>query len=181
MLDLTPDLLDVGEAVPAELSLYVPEGHQTLRPTMGLRKLDGCENAGEEGADSTPASRAGARYLALVWDLAAAAEEAKAAGHSGGKGPETGVGLGLDKPETVTGPWEYPPAAKLDRLLRHCRVPIGILTNREVVRLVYAPHGESSGHITFRLEAHDRQHRRPETSHASAPHPTTARRGPSTS
>ncbi|MFO0614240.1 MAG: DISARM system SNF2-like helicase DrmD [Polyangiaceae bacterium] len=40
---------------------------------------------------------------------------------------------------------DYPPSAKFDRLLRHCRVPIGLLTNREVVRLVYAPHGESSG------------------------------------
>jgi hypothetical protein len=31
-------------------------------------------------------------------------------------------------------------------------VPIGVLTNRDEVRLVYAPHGESSGHITFRVE-----------------------------
>jgi hypothetical protein len=31
-------------------------------------------------------------------------------------------------------------------------VPIGLLTNRREVRLVYAPHGESSGAITFRLD-----------------------------
>ena len=61
-------------------------------------------------------------------------------------------GLPLDKAESVTGTWDYPPAAKFDRLLRHVRVPIGLLTNRREVRLVYAPHGESSGSLTFRLD-----------------------------
>ncbi len=59
--------------------------------------------------------------------------------------------LPLDKPETQTGSWDYPPSAKFDRLLRHTRVPIGLLTNRRELRLIYAPHGESSGSITFRL------------------------------
>ena len=61
-------------------------------------------------------------------------------------------GLPLDKPETATGHWEYPPAAKFDRLLRHVRVPIGLLTNRRELRLIYAPHGESSGSLTFRID-----------------------------
>ena len=152
LLGLTPDLFDVGDALPEDLSLYVPEGRQLLRPTMGLRKLDakggsqgqdGHRDTGETGqpqpsVDATAASKAGERYVALVLDVAAAATE--------------GLGLDLDKPETVTGSWDYPAAAKFDRLLRHCRVPIGILTNHEVVRLVYAPHGESSGHITFRID-----------------------------
>ena len=60
-------------------------------------------------------------------------------------------GLDLDKPETQTGPWEYTPAAKFDRLLRACRVPIGLLTNHQVIRLIYAPHGEATGSITFSL------------------------------
>ena len=131
MLDLTPDLFDDDEKLPEDLSLYVPEGRQTIRPTMGLRRLDPGEPEAED-ADSTPASRAGSRYVMLIWDL-----------------PD---GLDLDKAETTTGSWEYPPNAKFDRLLRHCRVPIGLLTNRRVVRLVYAPHGESSGSITFRLD-----------------------------
>ena len=139
VLGLTPDLFDHGDDLPDELLLYVPEGRQTVRPTFGLRKLDAPIETEGASDDSTPASRAGSRYVALVWDLAGAA------------GPD-GIGLDLDKPETKTGPWDYPPAAKLDRLLRHCRVPIGLLTNREVVRLVYAPHGESSGHITFRID-----------------------------
>jgi hypothetical protein len=134
MLGLTSDLFDSGEALPADLSLYVSEGRQTLCPTLALRKRD--TGRSEEGSGlaeaETPASRAGAGYVMLVLEL-----------------PD---GLPLDKPETVTGLWEYPPAAKFDRLLRHVRVPIGLLTNRRELRLIYAPHGESSGSLTFRLD-----------------------------
>lgn len=131
LLGLTPELFDVGDAIPEELSLYVPEGRQTLRPTMALKKQGEVE-AKADGTEGTPASRAGSRYDMLVWDL-----------------PK---GLDLDKPETTTGTWDYPPSSKFDRLLRHCRVPIGLLTNRDAVRLIYAPYGESSGAITFRLD-----------------------------
>lgn len=131
VFDLTPELFDGEDELPEELSLWVPEGHQLLRPTMGLRHLD----AGEltEGLEevSSPATKVGERYVMLVWDL-----------------PE---GLPLDKPETKTGGWHYPPTAKFERLLRHCRVPIGLITNRREFRLTYAPHGESSGSITFRI------------------------------
>lgn len=71
-------------------------------------------------------------HIALVWDV-----------------PHD---LPLDRPEDITGPWLYPPNAKFERLLRHAKVPIGILTNRREFRLVYAPAGESSGTITFRVE-----------------------------
>src|SRR5207237_6341006 len=70
--------------------------------------------------------------IALLWDL-----------------PEPG--LPLDERETTTGPWDYPPSAKFDRLLRHAGVPIGLLTNRTHVRLIYAPHGASTGAMTFRI------------------------------
>lgn len=152
LLGLTPDLFDARDLLPDDLSLYVAEGRQTLRPTLALRKLDvvGPSDAGEgvdDATESTPASRAGSKYVAFVWDLDAATKDA-----SGTSERATNGFIDLDKPETVTGTWDYPPAAKFDRLLRHCRVPIGILTNRQVVRVVYAPHGESSGHITFRID-----------------------------
>jgi hypothetical protein len=182
LLGWTPDLYDRGEALPANLSRYIAEGHQTIRPTLALRKVGGdeatpaagvaavsseTEDVAADGADDeddgdatesddegddesdgatarptgrsltaipdieTPESLAGKPYVALVWELPA--------------------GLSLDKPETVTGDWRYPPASKFDRLLRACRVPIGVLTNGEVMRLVYAPHGEASGSITFDL------------------------------
>ncbi len=141
LLGLGPDRFDGPEALPPELCLVVPEGRQTIRPTLALKKLEAEEATKDDLAESTASSRAGQRYLALVWDVAAAADDERAA-----------IGLDLDRAETVTGPWEYPASAKLDRLLRHCRVPIGILTNRQVVRLVYAPRGESSGHLSFRLD-----------------------------
>lgn len=60
-------------------------------------------------------------------------------------------GLDMDSPEATTGPWHYPPAAKLDRLLRHARIPIGLLSNGAAIRLIYAPLGEASGSLTFRV------------------------------
>jgi hypothetical protein len=60
-------------------------------------------------------------------------------------------GLDLDDAETVTGPWDYAPTHKLDRMLRGLRVPVGVVSNGEAIRLMVAPHGESTGHLTFRI------------------------------
>ncbi len=49
--------------------------------------------------------------------------------------------------------WRASPQAKFERLLRETKIPIGVLTNRRAIRLVYAPSGESSGHITFPVDA----------------------------
>lgn len=133
MLGLTPDLFDAGDALPAALSLEVPEADQLLRPTLALKKQFEFEIP--EGTEVTEAAKAGAAYEMLLWDL----------------GEHDAAGLDLDAPEAVTGDWRYPPTAKFERLLRHVRVPLGLLTNREEIRLVYAPHGESTGHLTFRL------------------------------
>ncbi len=121
---------DAFEAPPDAVQLFVPEGRQTLRPTHGLKR--GPIPLESIPADASPAAHAAAPYIALVWDL-----------------PE---GLDFDAPETTTGSWEYPASAKFDRLLREARVSIGILTNRRALRLVYAPPGESSGSITFRID-----------------------------
>jgi hypothetical protein len=127
VLHLAPALYDRGDALPAELSLYVPEGKERLVPTLALRRKGEVEAV---AADASPAARAGAGYLMLVLDL---------------------PGVALDAPDSREGAWRYPPVAKLDRLLRACRVPVGLVTNREEIRLVYAPHGESSGVMTFRI------------------------------
>ena len=130
---LGADLFDDAENIPKPLRLYVSEGRQELRPTLALKRKKGAQELPKEEADLTAAARAGRDYLALVWDVPAE--------------------LDLDKPETFTGPWEYPAQAKFDRLLRECRVPIGILTNGRELRLTYAPHGESSGWLSFRIDA----------------------------
>lgn len=49
--------------------------------------------------------------------------------------------------------WSASPQAKLERLLREVKVPTGLLCNGDALRLVYAPSGESSGHLTFPVAA----------------------------
>ncbi|MGB3193072.1 MAG: DNA methyltransferase [Limnoraphis sp.] len=65
-------------------------------------------------------------------------------------------GLPLDDidPETATGQgWKATLQAKFERLLRETQIPIGLLSNGLDIRLVYAPRGESSGHLTFPVQA----------------------------
>lgn len=70
-------------------------------------------------------------------------------------------GLPLDARETVTGGWDASPSVKLDRLLRHAGVSIGLLSNGTHLRLMYAPHGASSGSLTFPLGAMAKAEGRP--------------------
>jgi len=64
---------------------------------------------------------------------------------------QTEMGIGLD--DKLTQGWEATPQQKFERLLRGSKVPVGLLTNGKELRLVYAPEGESSGHLTFPLAA----------------------------
>jgi hypothetical protein len=66
------------------------------------------------------------------------------------------LGIDLDEvPETDDKGhrWQASPQARFERLLRGTKVPIGLLTNGTHLRLVYAPHGETSGHLTFPVRA----------------------------
>lgn len=49
--------------------------------------------------------------------------------------------------------WHASPQARFERLLRETEVPIGLLCNGTHLRLVYAPRGESSGSVTFPVQA----------------------------
>jgi hypothetical protein len=60
-------------------------------------------------------------------------------------------GTDLDVPLPHSG-WQASPEARMERLLRETAVPIGILWTETALRLVYAPRGESSGHLTFRVK-----------------------------
>ncbi|MCY1062775.1 DNA methyltransferase [Nannocystis sp. SCPEA4] len=62
-----------------------------------------------------------------------------------------GTDLDAPAPESSHG-WDAPPQAKFERLLRETGVPIGLLHNGALLRLVYAPRGETSGHVSFPLE-----------------------------
>ena len=59
-------------------------------------------------------------------------------------------GASFDEPPAEeTKRWHASPQIRLERLLRETGVPIGILANGRFIRLVYAPRGESSGHVTW--------------------------------
>lgn len=45
--------------------------------------------------------------------------------------------------------WSASSTQRMERLLRETRVPIGLLTNGTQIRVIFAPHGENSGNITF--------------------------------
>ncbi len=60
-------------------------------------------------------------------------------------------GTDLDRAEGDRG-WRASPHARLERLLRETGVAIGLLSTGGSLRLVYAPRGESSGHLTFRFD-----------------------------
>jgi hypothetical protein len=49
--------------------------------------------------------------------------------------------------------WSASEARRFERLMRDTRVPIGLLSNHVAIRLIYAPHGENSGSLTFPVGA----------------------------
>lgn len=63
-------------------------------------------------------------------------------------------GTDMDAPtSTYARGWQASPARKLERLLRETRVPIGLISNGTLLRLVYAPRGENAGSLTFPVYA----------------------------
>ena len=60
-------------------------------------------------------------------------------------------GCELDNPPEEAGGWNATRHARFERLLRETGISIGLLCTDEFIRLIYAPKGESSGHITFQF------------------------------
>jgi hypothetical protein len=56
---------------------------------------------------------------------------------------------GLDRQDRQAGRWKASPTTKLERLLRETGNPLGLVANGEVFRLVHAPAGLNTGHITW--------------------------------
>ncbi len=139
-----PGMLIDRDALP---TFHAPESRQEVRPSFGVARTppattdDPFAEFGPPPGTSPPAGADAAAanpVLALVWDLADDAPDAP--------------GLDLDAPEEATGPWRYPPTAKLERLLRHTGIPVGFLSNGRHLRVVYAPRGETTSHLTFRMD-----------------------------
>lgn len=65
-----------------------------------------------------------------------------------------GLPLDEDDPAAATGQgWKASFQAKFERLLRETGIATGLLVNGTEMRLVYAPSGESSGYLTFPVQA----------------------------
>jgi hypothetical protein len=63
-----------------------------------------------------------------------------------------GTDLDAHRSEDESG-WKASHSRRFERLLRETKVPIGLLSNGTHIRLIYAPHGENSGSITFPVAA----------------------------
>lgn len=123
-----------GPPLPDALCLPLPDYGETLRPTYAVYD----PMAADAG---TPA----AKPILLVQVLA--------------------PGTPLDKvpsdgDERARG-WSASPMARFERLLRATSVPAGLLLNGDVLRLVYAPRNETSGHLGFPIAELCTVHGRP--------------------
>ena len=58
-------------------------------------------------------------------------------------------GADFDQPPDDGAGWNASRHARFERLMRETDVPTGLLCTNEQIRLIHAPRGESSGHITF--------------------------------
>lgn len=115
----------------ASVEVVLPEYRDRLTPTYVVPDPDLARASA--GDDTT------SRHLLLVrvWPRGTALDETAAlSSHSG-----------------YAGGWHASPQARFERLLRETGVHVGILFNHTHIRLVYAPRGETAGHITFPIAA----------------------------
>ncbi len=109
---------------PEDLAARLPEYGETLRPTWVVR------GGPKQGSDAQP------EHLILVEELPWGTDFDKAA-------PQQ------EERKQTERRWHASPQSRFERLLRETGVAIGLLTSPGQIRLVYAPKGESSGHVTF--------------------------------
>lgn len=131
------EALHRGDALDENLVYYADEGREELRPCGAIVYPENTALQPQiDPAESTPAVEAGRQYMVLCGELELGTPFDKA---SGASAQDEG--------------WQYPPAAKFERLLRHCRVPIGLLSNGYEIRFIYAPHGEATASMTWNIDA----------------------------
>ena len=112
-----------GGPVPDSLEVTLTEYNETLRPSYAVPEFDKAPNGDR-------------KWLMLIQRVK--------------------LGLDLDDTPETDGKdhrWQASPQARFERLLRETQVPIGLLSNGTHLRLVYAPRGETSGHLTFPVQA----------------------------
>jgi hypothetical protein len=122
-----------GPKLPPQLIVALPNYEDRLSPTYAISPVGRGFSLANAPAAQGPslADRDTSAWLALVSVVA--------------------TDIDLDRPPADHAGWRASPHARLERLLRETGVPIGLLFNGSSLRLVYAPKGESSGHLTFRF------------------------------
>jgi N-6 DNA Methylase len=131
----TTDLIDNPEQL-AELAVSLPEYGEILQPTYAVPNENDGFLQSSTGRKPTPPTL---RWLMLVQEI-----------NIGTNFDELNV-ENTHKHNKTTG-WHATPQAKFERLLREKEIPFGIICNGLEIRLVYAPRGESSGHLTFPVQ-----------------------------
>ena len=127
--------------LPPELEMPVAETGEVLRPTFAVwrgiqrRPLDPPPASDTSDADDTDDNTD--KNQPPPWQLLVSVCEPKEDFDRVTRGRRGGL--------------EASPHGRLERLLRHSGVPAGILFNGEVLRLISAPRGESSGWLDFRV------------------------------
>lgn len=127
LFEWQPGDLVPADELPGVLSIPLPEYGESLRPTWAVPDPDASD---KRTADA---------WLLLVQQLPP--------GTSFDEVQRESVRVGAGAP---IGIWRASPQARFERLLRESGVPLGVLVNSHSLRLVYAPRGETSGHLTFR-------------------------------
>lgn len=121
-----------GPAVPEALTIALPEYEDALSPTYALLAGYDSSAAPIPSPDVTSDRPIrGGDYVLLVSVVS--------------------PGTDLDRAPADHRGWRASPHARLERLLRETGVATGLLYNGASLRLIYAPRGESSGHLTFDL------------------------------
>lgn len=127
-----PGMLVASNGLPAELSFYAREAGEEIRPAWALGAGPFAPEDPFAAFDGAAAASVGPpQYFALILEVAR--------------------DLDLDARDESSAS-RYSPTQKLERLLRHVGIAVGFLFNGRELRLVYAPAGETTGHLTFRVE-----------------------------
>lgn len=132
---------------------HVPDPLRLLEHVLGWRRDDllGPGGAGELPPTFDVALPNYGEVLRPTW----AAQDADAPERALLLIQQTALGQALDEPiAEPAGPgWHASPEAKFERLLSDSGVRIGVLTNGLAIRLVYVPEHQTSGHLTFPIQA----------------------------
>ena len=118
--------------IPAELEVRLPDTGEVLRPKFAVRAEPAAKRQAEAAPKPTNGNGAETSPWQLLVDTCPPDES-------------------LDRVTRTKAGTEASAHGRMERLLRGTGAPAGLLCNGTILRLVSAPHGESSGWLDFRV------------------------------